>query len=98
MKQGEMEMPTSKADIKGWLTRGRDKGATHVIVACDTFDWDDYPVFVMPGQDAREIAKGYDGLNMQRLMEVYHLGMPDEEQLSRFRVMNFDLPTPPTEI
>jgi hypothetical protein len=38
-------MAATKQDIIGWLDRGKAQGATHVIVVCDTFDWDDYPVF-----------------------------------------------------
>lgn len=83
-------MGTTQDDIRGWIKRGQDKGATHVIVACDTFDWEDYPVLVMPGQDAREIAKQYDGTNMQKLMEVYNLSQDIEQQVSGQRcAMNY---------
>ena len=45
-----------------------------MIVACDTFDHGDFPHYVMPGQNAREVAKQYDNeAKMLRLMEVYDL-------------------------
>lgn len=56
-------MGTTREDITGWLHRGQEKGATHMIVVCDTFDWSDYPVFVMPGEAAREIAEKNNGLH-----------------------------------
>ena len=44
-------MAASKEDVKRWTDTARKQGATHVISVCDTFDWDDYPVYVMPGDD-----------------------------------------------
>lgn len=64
-------------------------GATHMIVVCDSFDWEDYPVFVMPGQDAREIAKQHDGPNMTKLMEVYKLADDWPKQLEQRRCFTY---------
>ena len=72
---------TTKSLIKEWLERGKSEGATHVIVMCDTFDYDDYPVMVMPDQDAREEVEKRDGKNMAKLMEVYNLSMDWTEQI-----------------
>ena len=78
---------TTREDIRGWLTQGKEQGSTHVIVMCDTFDHEDYPVFVEPGEDARDKApKG----NMQRIMECYSLSLPFDEQLDEHRAHNWD--------
>lgn len=82
-------MATTRDDITAWLHRGKDKGATHMLVVCDTFDWSDYPVFVMPGQDARKIADENNGRNMTKLMEVYKLSMDWHTQLSELRSFNY---------
>jgi hypothetical protein len=82
-------MSTTKRQIRDWLLSGRMKGATHVIVVCDTFDWEDYPVNVLPGQDVREVAKQYDG-DMQLVMEVYNLSLSIEDQLAELRSMHYD--------
>ena len=82
-------MVATRDDIQRWFDEGKQKGATHMIVACDTFDWDDYPVFVMPGQDARKRAEYYDGPNMQRLMEVYNLALDRDPQLNRRRCFEY---------
>lgn len=82
-------MGTTVDDIRRWLQRGKDEGATHVIVMCDTFDYDDYPVNVMPNQDAREIVNERDGKNMAKLVEVYNLSMDWEEQIAEFRARNY---------
>jgi len=61
-----------------------------MIVVCDTFDYDDYPVYVAPGEDAREIVdKKYRGQNMQSMMEVYDLRKDRETQIDQDRVYNY---------
>jgi hypothetical protein len=75
-------MSTQRENIVVWLERGKVQGATHLIVVCDTFDHEDYPVFVSPDENVREIAKKYDGVNMQRIMEVYSINKDWETQLS----------------
>jgi hypothetical protein len=82
-------MAASREDIRGWLERAAQKGATHVIVVCDTFDHEDYPVEVMPGEDSRRKAEGYSGKNMQRVMEVYDLRLPLEAQLAEGRAFHY---------
>lgn len=81
-------MITSKSEIRGWLSEAKDNGATHVLVVCDTFDWEDYPVSIMPAQNVREIAKNYDRVNMQKIMECYDLSKDIEAQLAEPRARN----------
>jgi len=80
---------TTKDDIIRWLEAGLDKKATHMIVVCDSFDHEDYPVYVKQGQDARERAAEYDGKNMQRIMEVYNFSIDLKEQLAERRAFNY---------
>lgn len=82
-------MAASKADIDRWFERGAVDGATHMIVVCDTFDHEDYPVYVRPGQKSREVAADYDGKNMQRVMEVYNLAQDKAAQLAERRAINY---------
>lgn len=80
---------TSQADIRSWLERAKSgkaftgstgKKITHVIVACDTFDWSDYPIFVTADQDIdKEMAK------VSKLMEVYNMSLDLELQLNEGR-------------
>lgn len=81
-------MATTRDEIREWLDRAKKKGATHMIVATDTFDWEDYPVFVMPGQDAQAEVNARHGPNMSKVMEVYNMSMDLDEQLKAQRVWN----------
>jgi hypothetical protein len=80
---------TTREQISGWLQEAKAKGATHMLVVCDTFDHSDYPVSVMPGDDVRVKAEANNGPNMTRLMEVYNLAGDLEAQLSERRSFNF---------
>jgi hypothetical protein len=44
---------------------------------------------VMPGQDSHKVAAEYDGVNMQKIMEVYNLSMDKDKQLNTTRVQNY---------
>lgn len=72
---------TSSEDISRWFDLGVAKGATHLIVVCDSFSYEDYPVFVVSGQDPHRVANEYSS-NMQRVMEVYNLHLPKGEQVN----------------
>ena len=69
---------------------GKKKKATHCIVVCDTYDHEDYPVYVEKGQDPREVAKEFDGKNMQRIMECYALNQDIDMQLGELRAYHWD--------
>lgn len=56
-----------------WIQRALDEGASYIIVVCDTFDFDDYPVYVYPGQDPHKIANEYDQKSMQKVEELFSL-------------------------
>lgn len=82
-------MATSVEDIRSWIKEAKEEGATHMIVVCDTFDYEDYDVPVGPDEDVREVFGQYDGINMQRVMEVYNLNKDIEEQLKLHRNFTF---------
>ena len=77
---------TSTEEIRGWLNGSlgnKPENATHMIVVCDTFDWDDYPVY---GCSPEEVWDKIDNPGeMQRVMEVYDFNAPLEPQLKVFR-------------
>jgi hypothetical protein len=79
---------TTKSDIKGWLEEAKQKGARYMLVVCDTFDYGDYPVSIMPNQKIDDIAPTYHYRNMQKVMECYDLNMDWERQLNEARSWN----------
>ena len=82
-------MATTKNEIREWFLRGIEQGATHLVVVCDTFNHDDYPVFVESNENVKEVESEYNGKNMQKVMEVYNLSKDMENQLNQFRAFNY---------
>lgn len=83
-------MVTKREDITRWFHEGQEQGATHIIVVCDTFDWEDYPVYVASDEDVREKKAEHDGKDMQKVMEVYSLSLDLQAQLNEHRAFNYD--------
>lgn len=68
-------------DIRSWLNRAKEGNATHMIVVTDTFSWEDYPVFVIAGDDVNTIISRLSNSSMTCVRECYNLLLPLEEQL-----------------
>ncbi|MHA1169742.1 MAG: hypothetical protein ACTSRU_18085 [Candidatus Hodarchaeales archaeon] len=81
-------MTASKGDIERWLESAKEKGATHLIVAVDTYDHDNYPVYVGPNEKIQEKIQRIDSGNMQGIDEVYNMSIDIDKQLSEFRAWN----------
>ena len=82
-------MATTKNDIQIWLEEGKERGATHVVIVCDTFDYEDYPICVLPEQSVQDVVKQHDGTGMQKVMGVYNLDKDLKEQLNKSRNFEF---------
>ena len=78
-------MATTRDDIRAWLLRGKADGATFMIVASDSFDREEYPVYVMKNTDVKAEVKRIQAESMQSVREVYSYGRDIEEQLSAAR-------------
>ena len=72
-----------REEIREWLESAKEMGSTHMLVVCDTYDWEDYPVFVGEDHDIDERIEHFHGPNMQKVMEVYLMSEDLEEQLER---------------
>jgi hypothetical protein len=61
---------TTQEDIAVWIDEARRQDSTHMLVACDTWDHEDFPINIKRGQDPREAISTRIGEH-NRLMEVY---------------------------
>lgn len=66
-------MAATREDVDEWIKEAKDKKAKYIISVCDTFSYDDYPVFVMENEDLEEKKKEYAGVNMQKINEVIEI-------------------------
>ncbi len=82
---------STASEIKDWFDEAKKIGSSHMIVVCDTFSHEDYPIGVYsPIKGDEECLKRYNehnGPNMQRVMEVYDISKGWAAQ-AKGRVMN----------
>lgn len=85
-------MAATADDIRGWLkVLYEDDGFSHMAIFCDTYDWDDYPVYIEKGTDPQAYVQKYmEDHEMQRLMEVYSRNHTLEEQMGERRAFHYD--------
>lgn len=75
-------MAATRQDIRLWFREAaRDGTSTHMLVVCDEFSYEDYPVMVDIREYAVEDAIAAHSKNMQKVMEVYDLGIDMDQQL-----------------
>lgn len=81
-------MPATKAEIKSWFEEGLAQGAPYMFIVCDTFDWQDYPVYMINEEQARRAKTMYEKHGSgQRLMEIYDLQGSMTDQLNSAQAM-----------
>lgn len=79
---------TTKEDIREWLRRNEGGAYSHMIVACDTYDHSDYPVYVKKTEDIDDRLKEIRAQEMTVVMEYYSYSMDLETQLNEERAFN----------
>jgi hypothetical protein len=95
-------MVTLVKNISGWFDTGVARGASHMLIVCDTFDQNDYPFYVQPGEDPQEKEIEFNRNEMTIVMECYVLD-PSRKlaQLIEDRAFHYDAytpsPTPPAK-
>jgi hypothetical protein len=84
-------MSTTKSDIREWLEEAKED-TSHMIVVCDTYDYDDYPVYVSKSENLKDKIASYNFKNMQKIMEIYSLTgkYSIESQLEECRAHHLD--------
>lgn len=74
-------MAATKKDIERWIYES-PKDASHMAVVCDTFELEDFPVYVMKWDDVHKKTDKYlEGKGNARLQELYNLSMDIETQV-----------------
>lgn len=64
---------TTYEQLHEWFNEGKKAKATHMIIVCDTFEWDDYPVYVTKHENVHKKEDEYRAKSMTQIMEVYCL-------------------------
>lgn len=66
-------MAATKQDIEQWIKYAKEKGYEYIISVCDTFDWEDYPVYCKDKEEVIEKTSEYNGVSMQTINEIIQI-------------------------
>lgn len=66
-------MAANYQDVVRWKETAKEFGYKYIISVCDTFDWDDYPVYCKDSVELESKRKQYDGVDMQRINEIIEI-------------------------
>lgn len=94
---------TAKDDIRNYLTvkimpeifadkpEDANKPITHMLMVCDTFSYEHYPVYVAEGQDIHQLIKHCNKeVGYSKVMEVYSYKREFDSQLNERRAWHPD--------
>lgn len=80
-----------KEEIREMVTRGNTGEYSHVIICCDTFDYEDYPVYVKYGENIKKVVANYNnGSTKNKVMEVYNYNLDLEKQINEERAYHIE--------
>lgn len=66
-------MAATRADVDRWIKEAKSKNFPFILSVCDTFDWDDYPVYCKDKADLMIEYNAHNGTNMQRINEIIQI-------------------------
>lgn len=78
---------TTRDEIQRYFEAGASQGRSHLLMVCDTYDHDDYPVYTDTEEQARRYVESPGPL--QRVMEVYNLSKDMASQLGKLRCFEY---------
>jgi predicted transcriptional regulator len=74
-------MAASKDRIQLWFREGQSKDAHHMLVITDTYEYEDYPVYVMQNENTKKKIKEVTENESQVVQEIYDLSLDMNTQL-----------------
>lgn len=70
IRKGAEDRDTS---MSSWIQRGKEQGSKYLLVVCDTFDYEYYPVYAANWDKMQEEYKRFNITNMQDVTKVIEL-------------------------
>ena len=76
-------MAATRQDVDRWIEEAKKNNQPFIISVCDTFDYDDYPIFCKTINELKERYKDVNGVNMQRINEIIKINPDGSVENSR---------------
>lgn len=80
---------TTKNELKEWFeTIGSPQQHSHMIVVTDTYDYEDYPVYVKLSENVHDVLAKIGNQSMSKITEIYSYSQSILPQLEEHRAWN----------
>jgi hypothetical protein len=66
-------MAATRDDVNRWIETAKAHGSKFILSVCDTFDYDDYPVYCDNLKEVEEEYQHHHGVNMQWVNEIIRI-------------------------
>ncbi len=66
-------MAATREDVDRWIETAKSNKSMYILSVCDTFDYDDYPVYCKDKKELIEEYSDHHGKNMQRVNEIIRI-------------------------
>jgi len=81
-------MTATLQDIHRWIAKAKEKGASHLIIAVDTYDHENYPVYIGYNENIKKEIGRIRSAELQGIDEIYNMSMDIDKQLAEDRAYN----------
>lgn len=73
-----------REDIERWIKTAIKDGNKFIISVCDTFDYEDYPVYCKDKEELNRRKIEFDNINMQRINEIIDIeSLKTEDRINK---------------
>lgn len=80
-------MAITKEEISNYFDQGVKNKYDYLFIVCDTFDYEDFPVYVKKDDYQKEFDR-IRNAEMTSITEVYDLSKDKQKQLNEYRAFN----------
>lgn len=63
-------MVATRNDVDRWIKEAIKNKMKFIISVCDTFEWDDFPIYCKDEEELRNEYPKHDGENMETINEI----------------------------
>lgn len=76
-----------------WFENGLNQDATHLLVVCDQFSYEDFPDYVYSGEQTQDKINYWNAQELFQVREVYDLHFYMDTQIHEYRAWHLEAPS-----
>ena len=78
-------MAVAKNRVQLWFKEGQSKNAHHMLIMRDTYEYEDYPVYVLKNEDTKKKIRELRENDNQVVQAIFDLSLDMDSQLEERR-------------